>query len=300
MQAEKDSPDLIPRYVLGFVDNYPRPGEDIFKTEGDVNDWAQVSLGEIYEEGDIGPDGLNLQLVTECEEIEVNEDDTSYTDSYQAGATILWRENLEIVNGGPWGNVCWDEYRSLWYDIFKVYSYSYTNRYYYLIPIGPKLYLMRVSASESWKIDEEHQWVHGEPNYMGYYCTVPCTIADGNCEAIRQQLEASALATQQEPDPVPDGSFYNTDHNYMVRVSIAVALYNEENLEIARSIGSYEGSWPPSPFDVVPMSSAWRGLFASLEQRTVDLTVSRRPHTKEELVEAGLLNEDGSLPEVPE
>jgi len=236
MQAESDG-SLEPKYVIGFYDNYPKVGENIFKLEINIlpDTYYRCDPPPInYIDKNIGPDGVDLGLLCEGEKIR--------------DETELYYEYFCCYEGG---------------GVFPKCAIARVTEF--LFGIGPFLYLVQVLDI----------YCDGQ-----YGATLHVRTSRGiNTTELYETIRNLTATTYRSPahcaiDPEDDlfGGIYITcdwwnEYDNMTYVP---------GLFISAILGTVEEhDWSNAKFYV-------------------------RPHTKEELIEAGLLNADGTLPEVPE
>jgi len=269
MEAEKDSPNLTPKYVIGFVDNYPRIGENIFKIDCESYGWYHMSS---Y--GNIIKDQPSVRRTQHFQVFD-----------YEQTSVLFWKygeENEEVngQDGNPLGldteiepvNV---DYQQEPLDI--AWNPDYMEGYYlyyyfkYLIPIGPFLLILQIFYKyENVKLYGTYQgtktlwseWRGVDDIYVGSAYAIINTQENIDLASESQKNMTQRIAREGGTAfDVYDDCYYMLSLDYWINFNLG----NMDNYY------QYKPDWTSAKIFV-------------------------RPHTKEELIQAGLLNSDGSLP----
>jgi len=260
--------------------------------------WFDAQTYQIYDAGDLGPDGKTLNLLKECEVIKADTKLISESDGRVGNLSLrivlyAWTEIVNHPANPPFAYA---------YDMMNVWQYyimtdtyenvhyeTNTDYYYYLVPIGPLLFLIEASII---KHTETYSQEVGNPVVEEYARNI-----------------ASAVIKIYSPVPVdyPENIAYceaiaaegNTDTTIIIRTIhdntevkhcslsglAAVALYTDELYQAAKDAGSLDNF--PAGFSGVTF---WMdSLYSTVHSKTdIDFSIFVRPHTKEELQAAGM------------
>lgn len=331
LQADKPGDSLTPRFVFGFADTVPRIGEAVFKC-GYLNKCYKMftpTAGQ-YTDGELGPDGLDLKLVTECERLVEAETITDIPYSAAIGVTFGDHFQYEVKQqtGPPW---FW--YFEYSWDAYIQNLYARDTRYYwnyrYLIQIGPILFVLRTSTTKT--ITKTSAWAEtvGGTHYAGsstLYPTQADAEAGGQAWVAMKEAENYALCYGGDHFPTPITSDeealafllcalppivvhtywglidyvnlsppYNDPdlHDYIdTTTAIHAAINTPDNQAIARNVSQ----WPPGEPFITQMTTAMlTSIYTDLQHVRVanlDLDLYVRPHTKAELQDADMWPED--------
>lgn len=258
LRPTEEGGELKPYAVIGFADGVPRIGENIIK----INDgYGKMVPGEVYPSAN-GPDGLVLRIDQECEKIvlELYESYEELVGNFGGGGFCIVTHS-EIL---PWGLGLY--YRRCWLDwygknCFLYRRHSAVQRVLYLAPVGPLLYVIRMETGggHTYRTETTITFLRSTVSSLEN----PYPLEDvPECYVIEEQ--PCNYPEYQDDD---DATTHYLD-------DVFVALYNKENLEAARS-GNLDNfvtcgfDFPEYEFPDAPK-------------------IYVRPHTKEELVDAGM------------
>jgi hypothetical protein len=157
-QTDKDGGNITPLYVLGFVDigggtaqYVPRVGEDVIKWifKGVIG-YYQVSINKTYNGSDanaLGPDGLKLNLLTQCKIVRLPDSGTMTIANYSTYVNGVYFADKEwdTDTGEVLINVA-EEY-DIWYRTTMTVNYS---NFAILCPVGPLLYCFTFCVAYTW------------------------------------------------------------------------------------------------------------------------------------------------------
>jgi hypothetical protein len=327
LQADEED-ELKPVRVCGFADNYPRIGENVFQLDyeeysrsgcsGSNNSKKYKCTQQSIYPSDVGPDGLSLQLFENYEFIgskEATEEiEWAYTDATERThySPFKTMAEFDIDVSGTYMDYHWEPdpppnsfpyiYGQWVCDGFayvNIYKkdYPYTYRVHeYAIVVGPILYLISALS----RLREHTKAVRSYELYG-------CGEVTFRCPGHGCYTDDSINTNPQHDTPVdrdPEGDGANTQWTVSTRVK--AGIYTEDLMAAikggatpnpleAKEIWENGGDWTREQ-EGLYSQSGWTGIVAAgcADPETYELLV--RPHTWEELVEAGLLNDDGSLP----
>ena len=278
----------VPVAVMGFSDGVPRIGEDVVKletqslhTSWDFEDWehpdypsriganwpdafVRMNKADFHDEGEKGPDGLDLKLLLEAERYDGPEEETVM------GGTIP----TPIDHGAPYGSFYYNEgIVSGYVGEFQVYikyteggSTVLTKIALWLIKVGPIVYAIYGKYRESYS------------KYISY------CVGDDN-----------------EP---PVGTITHITHTYSItRLCVKAGIYKEGiEEEMIATLGAYPdwnylgGLSAPNwwPVEVGGMNlqadlTALLSYLCAFDAKSFDeVQWFARPHTKAELQAASM------------
>lgn len=304
LQATEDNPTLTPFAVLGFADGVARIGENLFHITA-VNKIFSIIDQGLYNKT-VGPDGLPLILETDCEKI---------TDFKMEEGQGLPHYGTCVCSGGQawayWGAPPGDPVErwasalsgwiTEWY--YVPINHLFTWRMRYLVPIGPVLFVI---LEQTWTnfSNVSYFWYEGET--AGCPPPADCNFYhwwgfDTEEEAFADAMNRLANFQQQCVGCVGPGAQPDESEKFSVssepEIWIYAALYNEDNLKIARN-GDWSNEYnPPIPFVAqdpwfsYAVSDVIKNLAPfgdSPDQPNLDLKIKVRPHSKADMQNAGL------------
>lgn len=271
--------DNIPKVVVGFADNVPRIGEDIFKTTQDAVGWFQISKIAQYTAHDKGPDGFDLGLATSCERIVVVDKSAGEAGGVFVGSYAT-NINPYAYNFAPGSPIGWQPWIS--YDGYNAWCYTNARQYlcHYLVPIGPILFVIRLNTSSGGDYYRKDVFV-GHTNAPVWVPFPWGTEAKALAEA---EAQAAAMAARPQPQPCPQSGSGGTS------IKVCAAINNKDRLKYAQNATNPD-EWPLSGFTKqVKIESLLSNTLQSLltDIQKPDLKIKVRPHTKTELQAAGM------------
>jgi len=298
MQASSPGAKLEPVAVVGFEDNFPRIGENIAKIIGDeVKEGCQffradTNFPAASLSDEKGPDGLALQLLTKAEQIKVYEGNLPY-----------YEQTFCEQIGGRWYTSCYFTWKgSGWWCLFtKINTYitihwcthstgQYTRHVnHYIFCIGPYVYVLRIIVK--WQTLELNRYFEERGPYQEELYDIM-----GICSLMPEwQADNQAQCVWDYPDPPEPYSEMDDDYTPVISTLFIRALYNEENYEKAKNWKYIPtGTWSePTEIPDGFVKISFVSFVDNPEKNQYpQFELYVRPHTKEELIEAGLY--DGS------
>jgi hypothetical protein len=301
LRAEEKDDELKPFCVLAFADNVPRIGEDIF--ESNIGDGFRYQCSQINRYPDeTGPDGIDLGLLKNCEkfinEVKVGRRTANYS-GYKSYYIDYWRITYDQIE--PHVDVPYPGFGS---DTSHVEKRKYEDGYieagqpyrkttvsHYQLPIGPILYYIELSTNKDYYIMERiAEWAgeNGqEPNWAFNMCTSRYYFPGGEWFFPECLEDAAAFRANL---PVTTGG-YETPPNdpvYVHTLKVYAAVYSDELNEKAKTSIKV-----PSEFvlqtDFTHLLEWHDGFrYAIPREENPDLDIYVRPHTRQELIDAGI------------
>jgi len=305
-----------PVAVIGFADGVPRVGENIFKvevSEGTVN----VDTHDTNKFGEKGPDGLGLGLLKECKPIfaeTINDarwEDPPVTIHTSSDYTYFVQQTPGAYDPAPPPflpreiDTAW-----IWWDCvssethYKVKYRVWSELYYILVPVGPLLLWVAIafghySKTVVWETTTGTTSFRGTGWIGDATGCVTRTIDYFGVEVLHPEcipyLEGLIAGLPKHSEDNSPGPFpQDANRSYGELNWVWAAPYTDELYERARAAGPYDNRPKEFVIQVHPtkMGPYWankgdpEGL--SVENATKPFSIFCRPHTKEELQEAGM------------
>lgn len=340
LQAENVGADPVPKFVIGFIDGYPRIGENIIKvdietypdeswefydeytwdwqfsdcdwnphndlidqyniiTDTDDSDPANhlkffidclghmvgPDISHIYQDtvdSELdGPDGEDMKLLTE-----VIPTLKEYTSTDVSPSTTV-----ENFPWSPFPNCTWvDEV------LTTTTTNTYTDHYYwagYICIVGPFIYVIQ---GYTYRFVYNHHY-RRYTNFYYQYCDykmldniTPC-VGKYEHEDWRDDTEESSFGDSWMEIKIA----LATEANYNAVKSAFDSFQPDENAYFCELPEDFRSG--DVGFNLIPpfdKQSAWPDVTTGIDWTKTKVYV--RPHTHQELIDAGLLNADGSLP----
>ena len=298
----------VPIAVMGFADGVPRIGEDIFQMEyknfagvSRIYQWQPsanvIGEGKGYPYGDFnienkGPDGLGLGLKTPglivC--------DTGKQENIISGSTSTWYQIYPTFE-----------------NIENITTTTYTLKRQFkevMFIIGPKAYLMQilnydlhsvrtlsaegVDVIDAYPPDYHHILTGGfDVHTYGNYVAIYEKLFDGTLIAAAQALGATHQSLPVVDSVVLPSWVQNyTCDQYIAPINPSFPLDDDTG----KRGPDWEG-WNFLPDLSLRMSTSYLNEYDNTSEDQLDLDtleIFTRPHTKQELQEAGMWPHEGS------
>jgi hypothetical protein len=301
----------IPLVALGFYDGVPRIGEDIVKAIGDTTLYAQMSKMSDYSGGEEGPDGLDLGLKLEIEPFKEAGDwkvgkNPSKHLVYKGFVQSLEIYNETIEQGSDWMH---DWYREvLDYHIKSVttetkqciYSKLRERSSYYLVPVGPILYFIFIYKTD-FAFDHEADETQVYEDSVHIFSCIrngmeKSNYPDPNSPPVYYESCSSPIASNQAAIDQNNAGWpktydrASTDFgSTSVSSHLYAALYTKElydkTTDNPPEVEDLLNDIPPDGFTT---QTNFYDFSTALTNPETKLQMNIRPHTKEELQDAGL------------
>lgn len=301
MQAAKDSKKLVAKFVVGFVDDYPRLGEMLARFDYDgiagghyffyMLHFLSV-FGDYHYYGDLYRDGESSFNV---EQTGIGDDPLYLTVEKPITQTLSEIVITErwVASGSAltqWA-VCYETY-----DYYKRY-YEVDNYYTNILEykVGPVTYKLEIESYDYIEtvtyqlygflgtfpdnLPNYGNFNGGNPMSVGYdeYCDCPCSLSV-RCIGLTVPFGTAI------PCGAGTGSVEYSENDVITSINVYAKTKESDEYVKQTALTSFMNLW-----------LQWE------DQPDIgSIIVKTRPHTKEELIDAGLLRKDGTLPEPEE
>jgi hypothetical protein len=311
-----------PVMVMGFADGVPRLGENIFKSEVGNQYWWDCEKIDEYPD-DNGPDDNPLKLLTPCERIFVKEESITFEGQF---TQLIYREGYFKVTdvktvhteGIPGWTYPADHLEALlWKWLRGTYQVriekDITTTYRYLMPVGAILYLLETISVQTIFTYETKSF----DNLDGGWSPNPGALMSGNIVIYVDPADYSPPYSGPSPVyyPAVEEAFYNMIASYQGQIYPEQGPTPQESYEL-NSTRTYQNSdedvigvhAAPYTKELYDRAKAGDDIPSEFAKQTdfsyyflwyefcsevwginkPDLEMFVRPHTQDELKEAGL------------